>query len=109
MDPKYNIQKIAGSFLEQTRSEKSKVLMSKACLGTFLSVKIKAKISESFKGYVHIEETKAKMSLSKISEKNPNFNKACSAETKAKMSATRGTAIFVYSEDDLLINNFPSA
>jgi hypothetical protein len=34
---------------------------------------------------------------------------ARSAGTKAKMSATRGTAIFVYSEDDLLVNNFPSA
>jgi group I intron endonuclease len=40
---------------------------------------------------------------------NSNYGKAHTLETKAKMSATRGTAIFVYSEDDLLVNNFPSA
>src|SRR5690606_35983492 len=97
LGPKYNIQRIAGSSLGQTRSEKSKVLMSEARLGTFHYAETKAKISEALKGKKypnlnksHSAETKAKMSLAKSGEKNPNFGKARSAETKAKMSATRG-------------------
>jgi hypothetical protein len=48
------------------------------------------------------------MSKAKSGENNPNFGKFLSAETKALMSAARGTAIFVYSEDRLLVNNFSS-
>jgi hypothetical protein len=33
------------------------------------------------------------MNLAKIGEKNPNFGKVHSAESKAKMSVARGTAI----------------
>lgn len=50
------------------------------------------------------------MNLAKIGEKNPNFGKARSTETKAKMSATRGTTIYVYdSKGVTLLNTFTSA
>lgn len=42
-------------------------------------------------------------------KKNSNFGKVRSAETKAKISITRGIAIFVYSLNDILENSFPSA
>lgn len=38
-----------------------------------------------------------------------NKGKYVSAETRALISATQGTAIFVYSKDDILINSFSSA
>jgi group I intron endonuclease len=90
--PEYNIQKIAGSSLGKTHSAETKI-----------------KISEALKGKKHTEETKEKMSESKSGQNNPNFGKARSIETKAKMSATRGISIFAYSENGLLINKFPSA
>jgi len=49
------------------------------------------------------------MSEAKFGKNNPNFGKARSIETKAKMSATRGTSIFIYTENGLFINKFPSA
>ena len=49
------------------------------------------------------------MNLAKIGHKNPNFGKVHSAEAKAKISIARRTAIFVYSENNILVNNFPSA
>lgn len=104
LEPKYNILKIAGSPLGQKRSDKSKVLMRKP-----KSAETKLKISESLKGKTHSAESKAKMNLAKIGEKNPNFGKVRSAETKAKISITRGIAIFVYSLNDILENSFPSA
>lgn len=104
LEPKYNIQKIAGSSLGQKRSEESKALMKKP-----KSDETKLKISESLKGKTHLEKTKAKMSLSRIGDKNPNFGKIHSAESRAKMSVARGTAIFVYSLDGTLENSFPSA
>lgn len=90
--PEYNILKIAGSSLGKTHSAETKI-----------------KISEALKGKKHTEETKVKMSGAKSGENNPNFGKARSIETKAKMSATRGISIFAYSENGLLINKFPSA
>jgi group I intron endonuclease len=90
--PEYNILKIAGSSLGKTHSAETKI-----------------KISEALKGKKHTEETKVKISGAKSGENNPNFGKARSIETKAKMSATRGISIFAYSENGLLINKFPSA
>jgi hypothetical protein len=49
------------------------------------------------------------MSEAKFGENNPNFGKSFSTETKAKMNATRETAIFIYLQDGSLINNFSSA
>ena len=49
------------------------------------------------------------MNLAKIGEKNPNFGKVHSAESKVKMSAARGTAIYVYDSNNILVNNFLSA
>lgn len=42
-------------------------------------------------------------------ELHPNFGKSPSAETRAKSRVTQGTAIFVYSEDGVLVNSFDSA
>jgi hypothetical protein len=51
------------------------------------------------------------MRKAKISENHPRafLNKTHSAETLTKMSATKGTAIYVYDVQDLLINTFNSA
>jgi|ERR1700761_5650202 len=110
LEPQYNILLIAGSSLGQKRTEITKALISKVKSGLIHSVETKAKISESLKGKTHSEKTKAKMNLAKIGEKNPNFGKARSIETKAKMSATRGTTIYVYdSKGVTLLNTFTSA
>jgi group I intron endonuclease len=116
LSPVYNIQKIAGSSLGQKRSEATKALISKiksgenhSLFGKFHKTETKILISEALKGKIHSEETKAKMSIAKIGNKNPNFGKVHSIESKTKMSIARGIAIYVYSKDGLLINNFPSA
>lgn len=49
------------------------------------------------------------MNLAKIGEKNPNFGKIHLTESKAKMSIAQGTTIFVYSENNILVNNFSFA
>jgi len=116
LSPEYNIQKIAGSSLGQKRSEVTKALISKIktgenhyLFGKSHKAETKILISESLKGKTHSEKTKAKMSIAKIADKNPNFGKVHSIDSKTKMSVARGTAIYVYSKDGLLINNFPSA
>jgi group I intron endonuclease len=91
--PKYNIQKIADNYLGQKRSEITKALISKVKSGLIHFAETKLKISESFKGKTHSEKTKTKVNLAKIGEKNPNFGKVHSAESKVRMSVARGTAI----------------
>lgn len=46
------------------------------------------------------------MNLVKIGEKNPNFGKVHSVESKAKMNVARKITIFVYSENNIFVNNF---
>lgn len=106
MKPHYYIQKITGSSLERIRFDKTKSFISKIKSGRIYSVESKAKISKALKGKTHSAEIKAKMCLIKSGEKNPNFGKSFSVEIKAKMRATRGTVILVYSEDGTLVNNF---
>lgn len=87
------------------------------------------KIAGSSLGFILTPEAKAKLRDANLGEKNPNFGKtgltpsaetrvkmsqankgkSLSAETRAKIRATQGTAIFVYSEDHTLVNNFSSA
>lgn len=59
--------------------------------GKSLSEETKAKISASKMGTICTEETKAKMSKTKMGSNNPNFGKPRTEEIKAKISAsTRG-------------------
>jgi len=41
--------------------------------------------------------------------KNPMFGKSRSLETKAKISATKGTSIYIYDSQGIFVNTFPSA
>lgn len=56
----------------------------------------KALISEACKGKTLSEETKAKLSEALAGKNHPNFGESLSAETKALISASKGTAIYVY-------------
>jgi len=49
------------------------------------------------------------MSAKKTGTKHPLFGKTRSAETRAKISAAQGTAIFMYDLKGLLIKSFFSA
>jgi group I intron endonuclease len=55
------------------------------------------------------EEHKTKISDALSGENNPMFGKAHSVESLDKMSASRGTAIFVYDSQGSLVNTFTSA
>jgi group I intron endonuclease len=94
--------------LGQIRSEVTRTLIRKIKSGLTRSTETKLKISETLRGRTHNDETKAKMSLLKISDKNPNFGKVHSAESRTKISIARGISIFVYLLDDTLENSFPS-
>jgi group I intron endonuclease len=78
------------------------------------------KVAGSLLGYIHSEESIAKISFALSGENNPMFGrirenhhffgKTHTADTKAKMSAAQGTAIYVYSSDkSTLVNSFCSA
>ena len=91
--PEYNILSTAGNSLGYKHSEKSLAKMSLAKLG-----------------FKHSEETLAKMKAANSGENHPLYGKNHSAETKAAISAARGTAIYVYSLDkSILVNSFASA
>jgi len=61
------------------------------------------------KGIPKSTETKAKMSLANKGKSPVNKGLSPSAETCIKLSATKGTAIFVYDLNDLLVISFTSA
>src|SRR5574338_59174 len=69
-------------------------------------------IAGSRLGSRHTEKTKTKISgslIGKISgNNNPMFGKSHSSETKNLMSTIKGSAVFVYTEDGLLVNTFVS-
>jgi hypothetical protein len=117
LKPEFNINPTAGSSLGYIHTDKSKEKMSIAKLGLTHSEETKEKMSLSklgqnhpLFGKNHSIETKTKMSLALSHENHPLFGKNHSIETKAKMSFSKGTPIFVYSKDGLiLINTFPSA
>lgn len=137
--PKYNILKVAGSLLGYKHSEETKALVSKTHKGKIVSAETIAKISEAklgdnhpLFGKSHSDETKAKISLANkgISRNKgipkspetkalmsfankgktpPNKGLSPSAVTRMKLSASKGTAIFVYDLNDLLVISFTSA
>ena len=132
----YNILQVAGSLLgynhtEETkaligeakkgksRSAETKALIRKGNLGKIISAEIKAKISQTLKGISRSEETKKKISVAlkgrtfspeiraKLSK--AKMGKTITVETREKISIIKGTPIFVYSKDNLLVNSFSSA
>ncbi|BDC33840.1 hypothetical protein EMPS_mp27 (mitochondrion) [Entomortierella parvispora] len=109
--PEYNTQKIARSSLGQKRSEATKALISKIKSGLTHTPKTRLKINETLKGKNLSKtlntETRTKMALAKIGNKNPNFGKVHTAESRAKMGV-REIPIFVYLLDGTLENNFTS-
>jgi hypothetical protein len=60
-------------------------------------------------GFSHSVESLALMSEAKAGENHPNFGKTHSAETKALMSTARGTTIYVYDSESILVNSMTSA
>lgn len=120
LKPEYNILKIAGSSLGFIHSENSKVLMSEAHKGKFLSADTKALISVAiislnrtgenhpFFGKTHSAETKALMSLTRSGENSAMYGRNHSAESKIKMSAAQGSTVFVYDSNNTLVNTFTS-
>jgi group I intron endonuclease len=84
----YNLLTTAGSLLGFKHSEKTLVKMN---------------------GKSPTPETIAKMSEAKTGENHPMYGKTHTTEVKAKMSATLGTAIYVYDLDGTLVNSFSSA
>lgn len=103
----YNILKVAGSLLGFKHSEKTIAKMSGEnnhmfgrtgenhhLFGKFLSSETKILISEANKG-----------------DKNPRgmLGKTHSTETLAKISAVKGTTIYVYDTQGTLVNTFSSA
>ena len=59
--------------------------------------------------YKRTDETKKKISESKIGEKNPNFGKHHSEESKKKISQSKGVnGIIQYSKDGKFIAEYPS-
>jgi len=59
------------------------------------------KVAGSPLGYKHLAETKAKMS-------SAHKGKVKSEETKARMSAAKGTTIYIYDAQGILVNSFCS-
>jgi group I intron endonuclease len=132
----YNILKVAGSLLGYKHSEETKALVSKTHKGKIVSAETIAKISEAklgnnhpLFGKTHSDETKAKISLANkgISRNKgipkspetkalmsfankgktpPNKGLSPSAVTRMKLSASKGTAIFVYDLNNLLVISF---
>jgi len=48
-------------------------------------------------GKTHSAGTVAKINVARSGKNNPNFGKSLSEDTKALLSLTKGTAIYVYS------------
>jgi hypothetical protein len=64
-------------------------------------------------GKLHSAETKARLSgennpMYRQGDLHPMYGKSPSAETRALISEAQGTAIFVFSSDDTLVNSFSS-
>jgi group I intron endonuclease len=92
LNPEYNILKTAGSILGYNHTKDTIAKLSEANKGKSLSIETIAKIREA-----------------NVGENHPMFGKIHSKETKALMSVAKGTAIFVYDSNGLLVNKFSSA
>ena len=71
-------------------SEYSKKKIGDKNRGKKRTAECRLKMSISRKGRIFTEQTKQKISLSHIGNKNPNFGKKLSNETKSKLSKTNG-------------------
>jgi group I intron endonuclease len=128
LEPKYNILKVAGSLLGYKHTQETLAKLSEAnkgisrnkgqnnpMFGKSTSDETKAKMSKAQKGIYRNKaipkspEPKAKMSLANKGKSPANKGLSPSAETRTKLSATKGTAIFVYDLNDLLVISFTSA
>ena len=123
LEPEYNILKIAGSSLGFIHTEESKAKMSSAqknidrsgennprgMLDKPHSEKTKTLISLHMSGKIVSKETKALISLANSGSTHPMFGKMHTTEAKEKISATQGTAVFIYDSEGLLVNTFSSA
>ena len=123
LEPKFNILKKAGSSLGFTHTEDSKAKMSfaqksinrsgennpRGMLNKPHSEKTKALISSRMSGRIVSLETKALISLTNSGKNHPMSGKTHTTEAKEKISATQGTAIFVYDSLGSLVNSFSSA
>src|SRR5690349_14154551 len=124
LKPEYNILKVAGSSLGYRHTDESLTKMSGENNPMF------GKTGENHpmfgKTFSHSAEAKQKISEAMSGENHPMFGRTRSSETKqkisfakkgiakseehkAKISATKGTAIFVYDVNGTLINTFSSA
>jgi len=123
LNPRYNILKIAGSYLGHKLTEETKAKISKSLKGVY------TKENSPLYGTTASEETKNLMSLKKVGENNPLFGKTHSQETKdlmrqkalgrkhseetlLKMSTHRGYSVYIHEKCDIegfkLIGSFVS-
>lgn len=107
--------KISEAFRGKTLSAETKALISKTKLGENNPMYGKthsegtiALMSAAHTGKIPTAESKALMSEAKKGINNPNFGKPVSTETKVKISATLGCAIYVYNLEGSLVNTFTS-
>lgn len=82
-------QSIAKSGKKPNLSEEEKNKRSKRIIEYNKSIEGRMRISEKNKGAIVSDETKLKMSLAKIGNKNPNFGKPFSQERKDKIRISR--------------------
>jgi group I intron endonuclease len=126
--PKYNILKVAGSLLGYKHTQESLIKISEANkgisrnkginhsnFGKNTSDETRAKMSLANKGISRNKgipkspETKALMSLANKGKSPANKGLSPSTVTRIKLSASKGTAIFVYDLNDLFVISFTSA
>lgn len=120
----FNLLKIAGSSLGYIYTTDSITKMSEIqknidrsgknhpMFGKTHSAETKALISEALSGIKNPMFGKIREDhpiIGKKGESNPMFDKSHSVETKIKMSAIKGTIIYVYDSQGSLVNTFNSA
>jgi len=81
-------------FYGRKHSEETKHKIASLKIGKRHTEKTKRQMSESRKGKHPSDETKRKLSRAKMGEKNPNYGKCHSEETRAKIRAARLKQVF---------------
>jgi|ERR1700744_802936 len=102
--PEYNILKIAGSSLGYKHTEETIAKISgekNSMFGKIHSVETKAKISKAFEGKNHPR-------YGIRGENHPFYGKTHSIEVRARISLTKGSTIYLYNTERLLVNTFNS-
>ena len=92
-----------------SHSEESRQKISFTHSGKVLSLVTKNKISEAQKGKVLSDATKSKISSAMKGDKHHFFNKSHTLESREKIRASKGTAIYLYSLEHQLLLTFPSS